>query len=409
MSIPGSLDGIRIVEIGTSVAVPYGCQVLADFGAEVIKVERLNGGDDARTWAPIVDDVSITFLSLNRNKKSVVLNYKDEQGAKLLEELLESADVLVQNLRPGALAKAGFSWERLQEINPNLIYVEMTGYGRTGPRHLQPAYDAMLQAYSGVVAMTGSDDAGPARVPLSMMDMGTGMWLAMGVFDALRRREQEDKGSHIEVSLLQTALGWVNTPLMSVAAGSPVPERLGSGFRGNVPNGAFPASDGHVFLSVGNNESFYRLLTAIEAEYLRDEPGFEDNLIRVQNRNKVNDMLGEATVKFTMDELLERLAAAKVPHSAVNTLDKVLADPQVQAIGQLEEMDHPQMGSFTMVNTPLTVNGEYLSHSHTPPALGGNTTEVLTGLGLSDERINQLLTTGVIETGAAETTNEGNL
>ena len=382
MSIPGSLHGIRIVEIGTSVAVPYGCQVLADFGAEVIKVERLNGGDDARTWAPIVDDVSITFLSLNRNKKSVVLNYKDEQGAKLLEELLESADVLVQNLRPGALAKAGFSWERLQEINPNLIYVEMTGYGRTGPRHLQPAYDAMLQAYSGVVAMTGSDDAGPARVPLSMMDMGTGMWLAMGVFDALRRREQEDKGSHIEVSLLQTALGWVNTPLMSVAAGSPVPERLGSGFRGNVPNGAFPASDGHVFLSVGNNESFYRLLTAIEAEYLRDEPGFEDNLIRVQNRNKVNDMLGEATVKFTMDELLERLAAAKVPHSAVNTLDKVLADPQVQAIGQLEEMDHPQMGSFTMV---------------------------MTGLGLSDERINQLLTTGVIETGAAETTNEGNL
>lgn len=409
MSIPGSLNGIRIIEIGTSVAVPYGCQILADFGAEVIKVERLNGGDDARTWAPIVDDVSITFLSLNRNKKSVVLNYKDEQGAKLLEELLESADVLVQNLRPGALAKAGFSWERLQEINPNLIYVEMTGYGRTGPRHLQPAYDAMLQAYSGVVAMTGSDDAGPARVPLSMMDMGTGMWLAMGVFDALRRREQEGKGSHLEVSLLQTALGWVNTPLMSVAAGSPVPERLGSGFRGNVPNGAFPASDGHVFLSVGNNESFYRLLTAIEAEHLRDEPGFEDNLVRVKNRAKVNGLLGEATVKFTMDELLERLAAAKVPHSAVNTLDKVLADPQVQAIGQLEQMDHPQMGSFTMVNTPLTVNGEYLSHSHTPPALGGDTAQVLSGLGLSDEKISQLLGAGIIETGAAETTNEGDL
>jgi crotonobetainyl-CoA:carnitine CoA-transferase CaiB-like acyl-CoA transferase len=408
MSIPGSLQGVRIIEIGTSVAVPYGCQILADFGAEVIKIERLDGGDDARTWAPLSGGVSITFLSLNRNKKSVVLNYKDEQGAKLLEELLESADVLVQNLRPGALAKAGFSWERIQQINPRLVYVEMTGYGRTGPRHLQPAYDAMLQAYSGVVAMTGSDDAGPARVPLSMMDMGTGMWLALGVFDALRRREQTGEGIHVEVSLLQTALGWVNTPLMSVAAGGPVPQRLGSGFRGNVPNGAFPASDGHVFLSVGNNESFYRLLGAIEAEELRDEQGFEDNLARVANRAKVNELLGRATAKFTMDELLERLAAAKVPHSAVNTLDKVIADPQVQALGQLKPMAHPQLGDVTMVNTPVTFNGEYLAHRHTPPELGSDTAQVLAELGLAPERITELLEAGVIETGQAEATDEGN-
>ena len=408
MSIPGSLNGIRIVEIGTSVAVPYGCQILADFGAEVIKIERLNGGDDARTWAPIVDDVSITFLSLNRNKKSVVLNYKDEEGAKLLEELLQSADVLVQNLRPGALAKAGFSWERLQEINPNLIYVEMTGYGRTGPRHLQPAYDAMLQAYSGVVSITGSEDSGPARVPLSMMDMGTGMWITMAVFDGLRRREVEGKGSHVEVSLLQTALGWVNTPLMSVAAGSPVPKRLGSGFRGNVPNGAFPASDGYVFLSVGNNDSFYRLLEAIEAEHLKDAEGFEDNLARVQNRNRVNEALGEATVKFTMDELLQRLDAAKVPHSAVNTLDKVISDAQVQALGQLEELEHPQLGRYTAVNTPLTVNGEYLAHTQAPPLLGSDTAAVLGGLGLSDERISDLLSAGIIETGEPQPKNEGN-
>lgn len=402
MSAMGSLQGIRIIEIGTSVAVPYGCQILADFGAEVIKVERLNGGDDARTWAPLSSGVSITFLSLNRNKKSVVLNYKDEQGSKLLEELLESADVLVQNLRPGALAAAGFSWERLHEINPQLIYVEMTGYGRTGPRHFQPAYDAMLQAYSGVVAMTGSDDAGPARVPLSMMDMGTGMWLAMGVFDALRRREQTGEGAHVEVSLLQTALAWVNTPLMSVAAGGPVPERLGSGFRGNVPNGAYPASDGHVFLSVGNNESFYRLLDAIEADHLKNEPGFEDNLARVNNRQKVNELLGQATIKFTMDELLERLAAAKVPHSAVNTLDKVISDPQVRALGQLEEVDHPRLGEVTMINTPMTFNGEYLAHQRTPPELGADTARVFSDLGLSEDRIENLLASGVIETGVQE-------
>ncbi|MER2135385.1 MAG: CoA transferase [Arthrobacter sp.] len=407
MSVNGSLEGIRIIEIGTSVAVPYGCQILADFGAEVIKVERLNGGDDARTWAPLSGGISITFLSLNRNKKSVVLNYKDERGAELLEELLGTADVLVQNLRPGALAAAGFSWERIREINPRLVYVEMTGYGRTGPRHQQPAYDAMLQAYAGVVAMTGSDDGPPARVPLSMMDMGTGMWLTLGVFDALRRREQTGEGTHVEVSLLQTALAWVNTPLMSVAAGSPVPERLGSGFRGNVPNGAFPASDGYVFLSVGNNESFYRLLDALEAGHLRDEPGFEDNLARVANRHTVNERLGEATSKFTMEDLLERLDRAKVPHSAVNTLDRVLADPQVEALAQLEAMRHPRLGEVTMVNTPITFNGEYLAHRRTPPELGSDTAEVLGALGLTAEQIDGLLAAGVIEAAAGSTTGEG--
>lgn len=403
MSVGGSLEGIRIIEIGTSVAVPYGCQILADFGAEVIKVERLNGGDDARKWPPMSDGVSITFLSLNRNKKSVVLDYKDERGAQLLEELIGTADVLVQNLRPGALAKAGFSWERLKQINPRLVYVEMSGYGRTGPRQAQPAYDAMLQAYSGVVAMTGSDDGPPARVPLSMMDMGTGMWLAIGVFDALRRREQTGEGSHVEVSLLQTALAWVNTPLMGVAAGGPVPQRLGSGFRGNVPNGAFPTSDGYVFLSVGNNESFYRLLDAIEAPHLKDAEGFEDNPARVENRHKVNEALGAATSKFTMDELLERLDRAQVPHSAVNTLDRVLADPQVQAVGQLESVEHPQLGEVTMVHTPITFDGEYLAMRSTSPELGADTADVLSSLGRAAREVEDLLAAGVIEISEAQT------
>lgn len=409
MSIGGSLEGIRVIEIGTSVAVPYGCQILADFGAEVIKVERLNGGDDARTWAPLSDGVSITFLSLNRNKRSVVLNYKDERGAQVLEDLIGSADVLVQNLRPGALASAGFSWDRLRQLNPRLVYVEMTGYGRTGPRQNQPAYDAMLQAYSGVVAMTGADDGPPARVPLSMMDMGTGMWIALGVFDALRRREQTGEGTHVEVSLLQTALAWVGTPLMSVAAGGPVPQRLGSGFRGNVPNGAFPASDGHVFLSVGNNESFHRLLEAIEAPHLKDAPGFEDNLTRVQNRALVNERLGEATARFTMAELLDRLDRAKVPHSAVNTLDNVITDPQVQALGQLEDIPHPRLGPTTVVNTPITFDGEYLEHRRTPPELGADTAEVLAALGLASDEVGELLAAGIIETGATEAPDEAGI
>lgn len=392
-----SLSDIRVIEIGTSIAVPYGCQILADFGAEVIKVERCGGGDEARRWAPVREGVSVTFLAFNRHKKSVVIDYKDARGKQVLEEMIASADVVVQNLRPGALAAAGFDWERLRELNPRLIYVEMTGYGRTGPRHLQPAYDAMLQAYSGVVAMTGSDDGPPARVPLSMMDMSTGMWLALGVFEALRRRDRTGQGVHIEVSLLQTALAWVTAPLMSVAAGEPVPERLGSGFRGNVPNGAFQTSDGYVFLSAGNNDTFHRLLDAIEAPELAGEPGFEDNLTRVRNRRLVNHRLNEATSAFTTDELLARLTTAGVPHSAVNTLDRVLTDPQVQALGQIVTVEHPRLRDVSVVSAPITFDGEYLEHRSHAPELGADTVAVLGSLGLAAEEINALIEARVIE------------
>lgn len=392
-----SLSDIRVIEIGTSIAVPYGCQILADFGAEVIKVERCGGGDEARRWAPVREGVSVTFLAFNRHKKSVVIDYKDARGKQVLEEMIASADVVVQNLRPGALAAAGFDWERLRELNPRLIYVEMTGYGRTGPRHLQPAYDAMLQAYSGVVAMTGSDDGPPARVPLSMMDMSTGMWLALGVFEALRRRDRTGQGVHIEVSLLQTALAWVTAPLMSVAAGEPVPERLGSGFRGNVPNGAFQTSDGYVFLSAGNNDTFHRLLDAIEAPELAGEPGFEDNLTRVRNRRLVNHRLNEATSAFTTDELLARLTTAGVPHSAVNTLDRVLTDPQVQALGQIVTVEHPRLRDVSVVSAPITFDGEYLEHRSHAPELGADTVAVLGSLGLAAEEINALIEARVVE------------
>jgi crotonobetainyl-CoA:carnitine CoA-transferase CaiB-like acyl-CoA transferase len=392
----GSLTGIRVIEIGTSVAVPYGCQILGDFGAEVIKVERVGGGDEARRWAPVRDGVSLTFLAFNRNKKSIVLNYKDERGKQILEKLIASADVVVQNLRPGALAAAGFGWDRLRELNPRLIYVEMTGYGPTGPRRLQPAYDAMLQAYAGVVAMTGDENGPPARVPLSMMDMSTGMWLALGVFDALRRRERTGQGLHIEVSLLQSALAWVTAPLMGVAAGEPVPERLGSGFRGNVPNGAFPTKDGWVFVSAGNNDAFHRLLEAIEAPELASEPGFEDNLARVRNRRLVNDKLGQATSRFTTEELLARLTAANVPHAAVNTLDRVLTDPQVQALNQIVPVEHPRLGQVSVVNAPVTFDGEYLPHRQHAPELGADTVPVLSSLGLATEEIDALIEAGVV-------------
>lgn len=396
----GSLQGIRVIEIGTSVAAPMAAQILGDLGADVIKVERPGRGDDARGWAPPEwDGRSVTFLSLNRNKKSIALDFKQSRGRELLEQLITGADVLVQNLRPGALAAAGFSPERLQELNERLIYCEMTGFGSVGPRAGQPAYDPLLQAYSGIVSMTGEDGAPPARVPVSLLDMGTGMWTALAVYEALRRRDTTGKGSHVEVSLLQTALMWVNTPLLGVLGGNPAPERFGSGLAGVVPYGAFPTSDGYAFISAGNNTLWRRLCDALDAPELLAREDFTENHDRVRHRATLNAELASVTGKYTTADLLARLGDARVPCAPVQTLDQVVDDDQVRAIGALSALPHKGIDDFRVVNLPMTFDGAYPALSTPPPELGSDTAGVLAELGLPAEEIAALARAGVIETG----------
>lgn len=393
----GSLTGLRVVEIGTSVAAPFGTQILGDMGAEVIKVERVGRGDDTRAWnPPSWNGESIAFMSFNRNKKSLELDYKTEQGKEVLRKLLASADVLVQNLRPGALAKAGFDDDMLKELNPRLIRCDVSGFGHTGPRAQQPAYDPLLQAYSGIVSITGADGGEPARVPVSLLDMGTGMWLAISVYEALRRRDASGVGSHIQVSLLQTALTWLTSPMIGAAAGNPAPKRLGSGFRGVVPYGAFPTSDGHIFVSAGNDSLWHRLLAAIDAEDLADREGFVTNPERVANREVVTQVLGERTSRFTLDEIVERLERAGVPHSPVNTIDRVIDDEQVRALGMMQPLPHPNVEDLQLVNLPATFDGEYVPLRTAPPALGAGTAEVLASLGVSEDEVRALVADGTI-------------
>lgn len=395
---PGSLDGLRVLEIGTSVAAPFATQILGDLGAEILKIERKGTGDDTRSWAPPDwNDQAVNFLYLNRNKKSVVLDYKTPHGRELLERLLVSADVLVQNLRPGALAKAGFTAERLAELNPGLIYCELSGYGPTGPRASQPAYDPLIQAYSGIVSITGHDESGPARVPISALDMGTGMWAVIAVYEALRRRERDGRGCHVQLSLLQTALMWMSPSLMTVDAGHDSPGRLGSGLAGVVPYGAFPATDGDVFISAGNQDTWERLLTAIGAEELNQLEGFTSNEERVRNRPRVETELGKKTRQFTVVELVRRLLAASVPHSPVRRVAEVLTDEQVTAIGQIQPLPHDTVDDLRVVSLPVTFDGRYPRLEKAPPALGADTVAVLTGLGLTPDEIDGLLTAGAVE------------
>lgn len=393
----GSLSGVRVVEIGTSVAAPMATQILGDLGAEVVKVERIGRGDDSRNWAPPHwDGESVTFLGLNRNKKSIALDFKDPRGLRVLEELVRRSDVLVHNLRPGALAATGLSAERIAELNPRLINCELTGFGSTGPRADQPAYDPLLQAYSGIVSITGDDASGPARVPVSLLDMGTGMWTAVAVFEGLRRREQTGAGGHVELSLLQTALTWVSIPLLSVAAGNGAPQRLGSGLAGVVPYGAFPTADGHVFISAGNDDLWARLCLAVDAPQLRAREGFGSNADRVRRRPEVTEELSAVTQRFSSEALLQRLVAQRVPCAPVHSLDQVLEDEQVEAIGALQSVGHPGIPDFRVVNLPMTFDGVYPPQEVPPPALGADTEVVLRDLGLGDADVSELLDAGVV-------------
>lgn len=394
---PGSLTGLRVLEVGTSIAAPFATQILGDLGAEVIKVERLGTGDDTRAWAPPSwGEESIAFVAYNRNKRSVALDWKTDEGGDVLRKLLASADVLVQNLRPGAFAKAGFTAEVLEELNPRLIVCELSGFGPTGPRAQQPAYDPLLQAYSGIVSITGQDGGEPSRVPVSLLDMGTGMWTVISVYEALRRREATGKGGWVQLSLLQTALTWMNAVLMGAVVGNPPPQRLGSGFRGAVPYGAFPTSDGHIFISCGNDRLFRTFLAAIGSEDLAERPGFATNPERLAHRHEVNDAIGERTSAYGLDELVKILEAAGVPHSPVQTADRVVADDQVNAIGMITPLPHPRAEDLQVLNLPMTFDGAYPELRLAPPDLGQDTADVLAGLGLSDEEISALRDAGVV-------------
>lgn len=396
---PGSLAGLRVVEVGTSIAAPYGTQVLGDMGAEVIKVERLGAGDDTRSWAPPSwNEESIAFLSFNRNKRSLALDYKTDQGKEVLRALIASADVLVQNLRPGALAKAGFGPDVLAELNPRLINCDLSGFGPTGPRAAQPAYDPLLQAYSGIVSITGEDGRDPVRVPVSLLDMGTGMWTVIAVYEALRRREQTGRGSHVQLSLLQTAMTWMSGPLMGASAGNPPPKRLGSGFRGAVPYGAYPTADGHVFISCGNDRLFRSLLAALDAEELIDRPGFATNRERLAHRHEVDSAVGERTTAFATDEVVKRLESAGVPHSPVQTVDQVVEDEQVKAIGMVTVLPHRRVPDLQVLQLPMTFDGAYPTLRTAPPDLGEDTANVLADLGYDDDAIAALLANGVVGT-----------
>lgn len=377
-----SLTDVRVIDVTVNVAGPFATQILADMGADVIKVERPRTGDDTRAWGPPrwSPDTGVTFSDLNRNKRSIALDLSDDTDRTTFEELVCSADVLVQNLRPGAFHKLGYGWENLRQLNPYLIYAEMLAFGGRGPRRNEPGYDPMMQAFSGLMSINGHRGDQPARVPVSILDKGTGMWTALGILNALRARDRTGEGLRIETSLLDTAISWESNQILNYLAGAPNPQPNGSRTSMIAPYQAFESEDGYIVIAAGNDRLWGRFCQAIGSPRLIDDERFASNADRVRNVEELTSELAPLIREHTTHYWLEAFAAGSVPCAPVNTIEAMLGDTQVEAVGSLVREPIQGAPDFAMIHTPIRTNDQRFALRYLPPALNEHGKDIRGGL-----------------------------
>jgi crotonobetainyl-CoA:carnitine CoA-transferase CaiB-like acyl-CoA transferase len=392
------LEGIVVVDLTQNVAGPFCTQVLGDMGAEVVKVERPGRGDDARAWAPpFWGGESATFLAFNRNKKSLALDLKREGGLDVLRRLVARADVFVQSLRAGAADALGMDFAHARALNPRLVYCSITAFGARGPLAHLPGYDPLMQAYAGLMSVNGHPGQEPARVGTSIVDMGTGMWAALGIVAALRERDRTARAVEVTTALFETALMWMSYHALAYLGEGEVPQPQGSGTAMIVPYQAFPTADGWAMIAAGSDALFRRLCDALDAPGLAGDPRFADNPSRVRHRAPLIDALADRTRLLKTDELLERLRAAGVPSAPIQTIDRALADPQTEASGILVGAPHPRLADYRSVGLPIQWDGARPGVRRVPPRLGEDTTDVLTWLGYTLDDVRALRAQGMIQ------------
>ena len=389
MALP--LEGIVVADLTQNVAGPFCTQILGDMGAEVIKVERPGRGDDARAWAPpFWGRESATFMALNRNKKSLTLDLKRDGGLDVLRRLVKRADVFIQSLRAGVAAELGLDFATASALNTRLVYCAITAFGTRGPLAPLPGYDPLMQAYAGLMSINGHPGQEPARVGTSIVDMGTGMWAALGIVAALRERDRTGRALEVTTALFETALMWVSYHATGYFASGEVPQPQGSGTAMIAPYQAFPTADGYAMIAAGSDALFRRLCDALGAEALAADPRFVDNPSRVRNRTALVEALASKTRTLKTDDVLERLRAAGVPSAPILTVDRVLQEPQTEASGMVIDTRHPRLPDYRSIGLPIQWNGTRPGVRRVPPLLGEDTTDVLTWLGYTLDDVRNL-------------------
>ena len=394
----GPLEGIRVVDLTRILAGPYCTMMLGDMGAEIIKVENPDGGDDTRSWGPpFLNGVSTYFISINRNKKSLTLNLKDERGKELLRDLIRKSDIMVENFRPGTLDKLGFSWEEIHRINPAMIFASLSGFGQTGPRKSEPGFDVVIQGEGGLMSITGEPDGPPNKVGASVADITAGMLAAQGILLSLYHREKTGVGQMVDVGMLDGQVALLTYHANGYFATGKIPPRRGNKHPSITPYETYSCKDGYFNLGVGNDSLWRRFCDAMGLGEIKEDPKFAVNKDRVDNRLELQEILDAIFAEKTVEDTLDGLRGAGVPCGPINNLAQVLSEPQVLAREMVVDVDVPVAGPTKVTGVPIKLSETPGSVRTPPPTLGQHTEEVLESvLGIDEAQRNALRQEGVV-------------
>ena len=408
--MPGPLSHLSVLDLSRVLAGPWCTQLLADLGAEVIKIEKPGSGDDTRSWGPpfLKDtqgrdtDEAAYYLGCNRGKKSVAVDFTQSEGQAIVLDLARAADVAVENFKVGGLKKYGLDYASLAAVNPRLVYCSITGFGQTGPYAERAGYDFIIQGMGGFMSVTGErDDApggGPQKAGIAVADLMTGMYASTAILAAIASRELSGAGQYIDTSLLDTQIAMMAAMNMNYLVSGTPPGRAGNAHQNIVPYQVFDCADGHLILAVGNDAQFVRFCDVAGKPEWTADPSIATNAGRVQQRDTLVPMIAEVVLTRTQRDWLAALEAVGVPCGPINRLDQVFADPQVQARGMRFDLPHPLSGTVPQVANPLNFSATPVTYTQAPPLLGEHTEAVLAQrLGLSKESLADLAARGVIQ------------
>jgi crotonobetainyl-CoA:carnitine CoA-transferase CaiB-like acyl-CoA transferase len=393
---PLALDGIRVVDLSRVIAGPWCGALLSDLGADVIKVEDTGSGDESRTWPPHKDGEAAAYLLFNRNKR-MTLDLKAPEGVEVVKTLVKEADVVIENFRTGTMESFGLGYDVLSELNPKLIYCSVSAFGRTGPRKDAPGYEALMQAFSGIMSITGEPGGQPVRAGVSFLDLSTGILCALGVSAALLQRQRTGLGQRVDGSLLETAVSLLAFHAEGYLLTGAIPKALGSGHPSLSPYRNFKCRDGQwIFIAAANDRFWGKLARAIGLGEMAENPRFAKNGERVKNRVELEDILEKAIAGRDREPLLKILEEADVPATPVNTVDQVMNDPQTAERGIVQRVRHTKLGEIPVVGTPLRFSRMNPGVRRAAPLRGEHTDEILAEHGYTPERIQALRDKNVV-------------
>jgi crotonobetainyl-CoA:carnitine CoA-transferase CaiB-like acyl-CoA transferase len=390
--MPKPLAGLRVLELARILAGPWAGQMLADLGADVVKVERKGTGDDTRGWGPpFVEGAdgkhigSAYFHSANRGKRSIEADFEDEEGRRIVHKLIKRSDVLIENFKVGGLAKFGLDYKSLAPENPRLIYCSVTGFGQDGPYATRAGYDLMAQGMGGIMDLTGMADGEPTRIGIPVSDIFTGVYSVVGILAALAAREKTGKGYYVDTALVDSTVGVLSNQALNYFVSGKVPKRIGNAHANIVPYQVFPVADGYAIVATGNDNQYVKFCNVLGAPELAQSPDYQNNIGRLKHREELIGKLSALTSKMKRDDLLAKLEAQGVPAGPINDLEQVFKDPQVAHRGMKLDLlsAAAKSGSIPGLRTPIVIDGWRAASERPSPRLGEHTAEILKEIGES--------------------------